>query len=232
MEEDSQREYAFESYTKRHYESWVTFARQKEYGDDVQPVLVSGFDVARDFAVAAYSNESTSVESDFTFTVPTFDSASASLWKTHTNRAPHRWSPPCERAIDSAASRPAGVTSILDESNQCVSILYYTMRLKGWKFPKVIRAGPGRQDLGSGDDGGYTFRELMAQSNAECTTSGDEGIRSQWDPSMDETNFEPDAVVGNTYVWFLSCSSISALTFNFTIRHTTAGMLSGIMYSR
>ena len=42
--EDSLLESAFERYTKRHYESWAVFARYKQYGDDVWPVLVSGFD--------------------------------------------------------------------------------------------------------------------------------------------------------------------------------------------
>ena len=87
---------AFEKYTKRHYESWVAFASHKQYRDDVRPVLVSGFDMTKDFAMAAYSNEETSVvESNFTVGVPTLGSASAPVWGTwrarcspHTNHGP------------------------------------------------------------------------------------------------------------------------------------------------
>ena len=50
--EDTLKKSAFERYTKKHYDSWVTFARDKEYGDDVEPVLVSGFDTTKDFAMA------------------------------------------------------------------------------------------------------------------------------------------------------------------------------------
>jgi len=79
---DTLRESAFEKYTKRHYESWVAFARHMEYGNDVHPVLASGLDMTRDFAMVAYSNESTSLESDLTIAVPLLASASASVWGT------------------------------------------------------------------------------------------------------------------------------------------------------
>ena len=72
-------ESAFRRYTKRHYESWVAFASQKDYGDDVQPVLVSGVDMTRDFAMAAYSYEDASLEADLTVSAPMIVSASASL---------------------------------------------------------------------------------------------------------------------------------------------------------
>ena len=75
-------EAAFEEYTKLHYESWVAFARQKKYGNDVRPILVSGFDMTKDFAMAAYSNVSTSLKSDLTIGVPMFGSASGALWGT------------------------------------------------------------------------------------------------------------------------------------------------------
>ena len=132
--EDFQLEIAFEKYTKRHYESWVTFARDKLYGEDVRPVLVSGFNMTRDFAMVAYSYKDTSVESDLTMTVPMFASASTSIWGTwrtryspHTNYGPQECIPP-EQAIDIPPLQLAEVETIPSTFNQCVFIRYYTMR--------------------------------------------------------------------------------------------------------
>lgn len=196
---------AFEKYTKRHYDSWVAFASHKQYGDDVRPVLVSGFDMTRDFAMAAYSNEDASLESDFTVYVPTLASASASVWGTwrarcspHTNHGPQECSPPPrERATDLPSSQQANARSAPDGFNQCVFIRYYTIRRRKWMFPKVIQAGAGPHNLGSGDNRGDTFPELTVQPDVELTTSSDEDFR-QWDPTTDDAGFEPDIVVHNT----------------------------------
>ena len=204
--EDSLKESAFERYAKRHYESWVAFARDKEYGDDVQPVLVSGFDMTRDFAMVAYSNEDTSLESDLTIAVPMLASTSASLWGTwrtrcspHTNYGPQQPShSPRERIVDSPSSRPPDVRSIPEEFDQCVFIRYYTMRLRKWMIPKIIRAGAGPHDLGPGDNRGDAYPELTAQSNAEPATTGDEVLRKQWSPASDDTDSEQGTVVRNT----------------------------------
>ena len=202
--EDSLLAAALEEYTKRHYESWVTFARHKRYGNDVQPVLVYGFDMTKDFAMVAYSNEGASLEADLTIPVPMLASASASVWGTwhtrcspHTNYGPQQRSPP-GRAIESPSSQPVDTRSVPDEFNQCVFIRYYTMRSRKWLFPKVIRAGAGPHDLGSGDNGGGTFPELMVESNAEPTTSGDGNLNRHWDPNVDGTGSETNIVVRNT----------------------------------
>ena len=42
---DAQNQDAFEQYTKKHYDSWVQFARNKQYGSNVRPVLVYGVDL-------------------------------------------------------------------------------------------------------------------------------------------------------------------------------------------
>ena len=205
---DSLRESAFEKYTKRHYGSWVAFARDKEYGNNVQPVLVSGFDMTRDFTMVAYSNESTSLESDVTIAVPMLASASASIWGTwrtrcspHTNYGPQQCTPPpSNRAIDIPSSQSVDPGSIPNESNQCVFIRYYTMRTRKWMPPKIIRAGAGPHDLGSGENGGDTIPELMVQPDTEFTTTGDE----------DDSDDEPAVVVRNTpYVCSLPSPHIS-----------------------
>ena len=241
--EDSLLESAFEKYTKRHYESWVAFARDKQYGDDVQPVLISGFDMTRDFAMVAYSNENTSIEADLTISVPALASASAAVWGTwrarcspHTNYGPQECIPPSsEQAADLSSLQLTGTSRILSEFNQCVFVRYYTMRIRGLfaLFPKVIRAGAGPHDLGPGDNAGNTFPELIVRTGDEPTASGNEDREGQWAPTAEDTDFEADIVIRNTpHVWFLLFSIFSALNGSSRIVNTTVGALSQIMYSR
>jgi hypothetical protein len=205
--QDSLLEAAFEPYIKRHYKSWVKFARDKQYGTDIQPVLVTGFDMTRDFAMAAYSNKGTSLESGCTINVPAVASASASIWgtwltrcSTHTNYGPQQCSPiPHEEAVDPPSSQSVGPGSAPNEFNQCVFIRYYTMRSRKRMpmFPKIIRAGAGPHDLGSGDNEGGTFPELTLRSDAEPATNSDEDLEGQWGLNIDDGS-EPDIIVRNT----------------------------------
>ena len=243
--EDSRLESAFERYIKRHYESWVAFAHRKDYGDNVQPVLVSGVDVTRDFAMAAYSYEDTSLESELTLTGPMIISASASLWGTwrtryspHTNYGPQECTPPTlEQAVDVSSLQltETGTESIPSAFNQCVFVRYYTMRTRRLLrlFPKVIRAGAGPHDLGPGDNTGDAFPELMMEADDE-PTAGDDGDREgQRTPTTDDTDLEPDAVVRNTpHVWFLPCHFLRSEPCSFRIMNMTAGVPLRIMYSR
>ena len=191
--EDSLLDSAFERYTKRHYDSWVAFARRKDYGNDVQPVLVSGVDMTRDFAMAAYSYEDVSLESDLTVAAPTLVSASASLrvtWRTrytpHTNHGPQECAPPPpEQPMEISSLQPTDGRITPSTFNQCVFIRYYTMRSRRplWPFPKVIRAGAGPHDPGPGDNAEDTFTALVAQSSTA---------------TADDIDVEPDTVVRNT----------------------------------
>ena len=212
--EDSLLVSKFEKYTKRHYESWVAFARQKEYGDDVRPVLVSGFDMTMDFAMAAYSNVSASLESDLTTGVPMFASASAALWGTwrtrhspHTNYGPQDCMPPSpERAIDFSSLRLTETPDLPSEYNQCVFIRYYTMRMRLGLFPKVIRARAGPHDLGPGDNTGGACPGILAQSDTESTLSYD-GEPGEEGEGID---LWPGVVVRNTpSVWCSPCALFS-----------------------
>ena len=218
---DTLVEKALKEYTERHYKSWVEFARNKQYGDDVQPVLVTGFDVTRDFAMVAYSQEGTSLESDLTISVPTLASASASLWGTwrtrcspHTNLGPQGYSPlPLERTIELTSPGSAEAGNIPNEFNQCVFLRYFTMRWRLSIFPKVIRAGAGPHDLGSGDNRGDARPELTTQFDAEGTTGDDDDLEGQWGPDDDDGS-EQEVFVRNTpSVRFLRCSFIYALNF-------------------
>ena len=140
----------FDRYTKCHYGSWVKFASDKGYGDDVQPVLVSGVDMSRDFAMAAYSYEDASIKSDLAAAAPMFISVSASIqgtWCTrytpHINCGPQECIPPLpEQAINIPSPQSVEAAIIPSAFNQCVFIRYYTMRSRVLGlFPKVIRAG-------------------------------------------------------------------------------------------
>ncbi|KAF9789571.1 hypothetical protein BJ322DRAFT_1043018 [Thelephora terrestris] len=189
---DAQTELAFEGYTKRHYESWVKFIRDKQYGKDIQPILVTGFDVTKDFAMVAYLDDGTSLGAELTIDVPALASASTSLWGTwftrcspHTNQGPH-----LPMAIEFTPSQPAAAGGIPREFNQCVFIRYFTMRKRLWFFPKVIRAGAGPHDLGSGDNTGDTFPEVMARSDSEPTVSGDGDPREPSGSTADDNGSE------------------------------------------
>lgn len=204
--EDSQLDSEFKHYTKRHYKSWVKFAKDKKYGKNLRPVLVSGFDMAKDFAMMAYSNNHTSVQDCATFSTPMFGSTSTSVswvWRSacspHVKHGPQQLVPP-----DLQSLRPEAAESPSTEFNQCVFIRYYTMR-EGL-FPKVIRANAGSHDLGSGEDRGGSFPELTARSDAE-PASFDQDPGGQRGPTTDDTGSDPDMVVRNVpYVrsFFLS----------------------------
>ena len=204
--EDTLLESALARYTKRHYKSWVKFARDKQYGDDIQPVLVSGFDMTGDFAMVAYSHGGTSLEADLTIAVPALGSASASLWGTwrtrctpHTNCGPQVCNPPPHVGAIEFPSAAATAGEIPGEFNQCVFIRYYTMRSRKRMpmFPEVIRAGAGPHDLGSGENEGSTFPALVVQSDDDFPMSDEEDLDVQWTPTADGDGSEADVVVRN-----------------------------------
>ena len=146
--EDCQLESAFERYTKLYYDSWVAFARYKQYGDNLKPVLVSGVEMTKDFAMVAYSYEDVPFGPNLinlTITLPTSISPSASVWEmrgtrspTHTNCGPQQCSP--FTFVDSPGLGPERPGGIPDGFDQCVFIRYYTMH-KGplGLYSKVVR---------------------------------------------------------------------------------------------
>jgi len=193
ISEDASSESVFETYTKRHYKSWVEFGLHKQYGNDVRPFLVSGFDMTKDFAMVAYSNGGELSESNDTIAIPMFASASPPFhgtWRTkhpvYTTEGPH------QRVADIPSSQSGGAGSITKKFDQCVFIRYYTMRWRKWMpiFPKVIRAGAGPHDLGPGDNRGDTFPELAMECGAEHTESGDEDLGRRWGSTMDTDSEE------------------------------------------
>ena len=201
---DAEEQHAFRKYTKKHYDSWVTFARSKQYGYDVQPVLVSGFDLTKDFAMAAYSNDDASLESALTLSIPMFASASASIygtWQTkvlpHTKCGPRQCVP--DRFSQSAhgSPGPGSVGNISDDYKQCVFVRYYTMRKEMGVYPRVIRASAGPHDLGPGHNHDSTFSELTARQVLTPDDEDDPMGGEERGPITGEACSDQDIVVCN-----------------------------------
>lgn len=173
--EDIELERDFYMYTKRHYNSWVEFARHRGHGDDIKPVLVTGIDMTRDFAMMAYSAKDVSLAAGFTIPIPAAGSVSASAWGTwraegwvHTNCGPQLCRPPSPtQATDLTPPGNSNVETIPDEYNQCVFVRYFTMRKRALVIPTVIRAAAGPHDLGPGgrDDEGLLRVEAGPNSD-------------------------------------------------------------------
>ena len=151
--EDVQREGTFKRYTKRHYDSWVTFAQERGHGGGVRPILVTGVDLTKEFAMFAYSDNQTPLECEFSVHGPTFGSASVSptwgSWRTrglvHTNCGPNStWG---NRSSDESAVPKT------NEYDQCVFIRYYTVRKNAFRIPTVIKVGAGPHQLPEGNHG-------------------------------------------------------------------------------
>ena len=191
--EDIELESAFEEYTKRHYDSWVKFARNAQHGRDVKPVLVTGVDMTKDFAMIAYSNNSAQLLSKFIASAPPPGSASASVWGTwstrglvHTNCGPKFSRPPSPDTLDPSPPGANQVGATPKGYNQCVFIRYYTMRRRALMFPKVIKAGAGPHDCGSGNNHDGTLPELV-RSDADRDTGSD----PSGDPTL-VTSYKPE----------------------------------------
>ena len=239
--EHSDREIA--AYTERHYESWAEFSRHKHGRDDIHPFLVSGFDMTKDFAMVAYSRDS-SLQRGSPSPLPMFSSASGSFrgqWHSNfvpsTTHGPKQYNFPHEQATRIAPSQWGGPGSFASESNQCVFVRYHIMRTRGWWLgfrKRLIQVGGAVPlDRGSGNNGGGAVHGSAGGSDAESTTSGDRSLGGQRGPTTGGTDSEPDAVVRDTQdVWSLPCPLFSGLIFVFRTRDTTFGISSQITYSR
>ena len=192
----------FEEYTKEHYDSWVTFARERGHPKDIKPVLVTGVDMTRDFAMMSYSNDGDDLMAEFTISAPGVYPWGA--WHTagvvHTNCGPQPLRPPSTtQTMDSASSGNVAVETVSVEYHQCVFVRYYTIR-KRFGIPKVINAAAGPHDLGPGGrhDGGSPLEmEYRSDSGSDIAPvlfdDGDDN-----NSSVTSTGSEHDTVIHNT----------------------------------
>jgi len=191
--EDIQLGGVFEEYTKEHYDSWVAFARERGHPKDIKPILVTGVDMTRDFAMISYSNDGEDTMAEFTISARGVAFPWGN-WRApgvvYTNCGPRPCRPP---------SGNSHTETISEEYNQCVFIRYYTMR-KRLGIPRVIKAAAGPHDLGPrGRD--HEESPLEVEHNSE---SGSD-ISSLFDDhgednrsSVTSIDSEPDIVIHNT----------------------------------
>ena len=217
--EDVELEFPFDEYTKRHYDSWVAFARTAGHGGDIKPVLVTGVDVTRDFAMMAYSNNGDSLRSEFTTSAPMVTSNSVwGTWRTeglvHTNCGPQLCRPPSStRTADQTPPGDHDTEAVLEEYNQCVFVRYYTMRKRAL-FPTVMKAAAGPHDLGRG---AHDDEESTAEAQPDSDSSSDivsDPLDDDEDDGRDSVisiDSEPDVVIHNT----AAVRSSSCLPANF-----------------
>jgi len=145
--EDAKLGRTFEEYTKMHYKSWVDFAREGGHPNDIKPVLVTGVDVTRDFAMVSYSNDGNDLRAQFTTSAP----GVVSPWGTW--RAPGVVHTTCGPQPSRPPSGGDHMEIVSDGYNQCAFVRYYTMR-KWLGIPRVMKAAAGPHDLGPGDRDG------------------------------------------------------------------------------
>ena len=149
--EDIEWETHFKNYTKKHFDSWVDFARGK-HGSDLRPILVTGVDLTREFAMVAYSDNKTSTGCEFSAALPGVASTAVSLWGSwHTSGLVHKnCGPDPSRQRRCVDNRPTPESEIPDEYTQCVFVRYYTI-IKRAFIPFVMKASAGPHQLPKGD---------------------------------------------------------------------------------
>ena len=204
--EDAQREGNLTKYAKEHHASWINFAREAGHGDDISPVLVTGVDRTRDFAMMTYSNDDDDMTSEFTTSASEVASTFAwGTWRTtgfvFTNCGPQLCCPPSStQAVNLMLSEDNDAGSNEDQYNQCIFVRYYTVRRR-LGIPKVIKAGAGPHDPGteSRED-----RELPKVEVRSPSDSGSDAAPSLYEDNEDDRSSatsiesESDSIVHNT----------------------------------
>jgi hypothetical protein len=203
--EDIQREEIFEEYIKRHYDSWVAFAREGGHGRDVNPVLVTGVDITRDFAMMSYFNNGVRLKSEFTASVPGVASASISAWGAwrteglvHTNCGPQLCLPPSSsQTTVLTVSGGSRTETISEEYDQCVFVRYYGMRKRPFMAPRIIKAAAGFHDLGPGDRHNED-PPIEAQSDSDGASVASDDEADDGGSSFTSVDSDLDEVFHNT----------------------------------
>jgi len=229
----------FDDYTKRHYESWVAFAREEGYKPGIQPVLVYGIDVTRDLAMTAYSK--TSFETDLFINLPTVVapgvleanpainlpavtvSASSQTTRDTTTLDSHQW--PLEWGettmnIPPEGKKPPG------GFDRCVFIRCCTKDIKDQKGKKGGRLVTHIWNSAFGSQGAPHDPGSTAQPDVGPAASGDGNLGGEW------VDIPGDTVREAPHVWPQPPPFISTLTFTFRARGVTASMALQTIYTR
>jgi hypothetical protein len=171
---DTLQDGTLKTYIKKHYDSWLEYARDPSQGfGEINPILVSGIDSARDWAMFTYSTSHNHVSTELTIDVPAVASTWASFSATSLSCSGMKtnWGPEIAEL-----EAPSGTTSSIEESDiRAANSAYpssevsrYTMHhhhgnritfIRGWRMkkrsywiPTVIRAEAEPRDLERKDD--------------------------------------------------------------------------------
>jgi len=181
------------------------------------PVLITGVDMTRDFAMMSYSDDGDDLRVEFKISIPEV-TPPWGVWRkpgvVHTTCGPQPR--PLLRATRTVNLAPSGnghTAAVSDEYNQCVFVRYYTVR-KRLGIPRVIKAAAGPHNIGQRNHDGERS-SLEAQSNS---SSGSNTVLSPFDSDEDNngssatsTDLEPDIVIHNTPAVRSSVSTYSRL---------------------
>ena len=192
----------FKKYAEDNHSAWVEFARKAGRGD-VNPILVTGVDRTKYFAMMCYSNYDDGLECEFR----TSSSGPWGTWKTsrpiHHHHGPQLSHPPptYTQVVDSTLSSDSRAEPNFDDYNQSVFVRYACMRARRSWVPRILKAAAGTRDLGGtrGHDGGGSPLPAQYDSYSGSDTSsrsldGDRDIDMGSDTSVDSGS---DAVIHN-----------------------------------
>ena len=172
----------FKKYAEDNHSAWVEYARKAGRGD-VNPILVTGVDRTKDFAMMCYSDYDCGLECDFR-------TSSSDPWGTwNTSRPIHEHHGP----------QPSCPSS--DEYNQCIFVRYTGMRARRpWipRIPRILRASAGPHNPGTGghDDEG-TPLQAQYDSDSDSDTSS-RSLDDDWDNDVGSdtsVDSEYDAII-------------------------------------
>ena len=200
--EDIPRAGTFEKYAKEHYDSWIEFARETGHGE-VNPILITGVDRTRDFAMLCYSTDRDDLECEFTKLAPGSASSGGTWRKTglvYTNHGPQLRRPPSPTQTTESLSsgNVCTETALDDEYNQSVFIRYFTVR-KRFRFPRFLKASAGPHDLGKrgrDGEGSPVQAEYDSDSDSDAVSSLLDDDDDGWS-SATSVDSESDIVVHN-----------------------------------
>lgn len=195
----------FEKFAKENYASWVEFAHDAGHGD-VSPVLVTGVDRTKDFAMMCYSDYIGGIN-PCVFKTLAIASASAWAWgiwessrPIYENHGPQLCRPPATRITDLTPSDNGRAEPTPDEYNQCVFIRYFSGRDRRLRVPKFMKAGAGPHNLdaGSHNDEGSPLQARSGSASGSNTSfsSSDVGWNNDTG-SVTSIDSEPDSVTHN-----------------------------------
>ncbi|THG99190.1 hypothetical protein EW026_g3110 [Hermanssonia centrifuga] len=150
---NAQRLGTFEKYICHYYKSWVRFANDQGHGIDVEDLLlVTGCDMTADYAMLAFTQNDRRREVRFEAGIQNIASTSASWgkWQCQFPIVYDSWGPQ-DHVMENVVCEGndnAGKTQL--KHNQCVFLRAFRVYRRAKLLPKVIKAGAGPHDLGSG----------------------------------------------------------------------------------